>query len=384
MLANVAGSFAADGLAARLRLEGGPGPRRGVRRAGPRARPSAGSTALIAAIAATADERPQGRRCAAPSSACSTSSASTTRWRASRAASSPRRCIEGDAAPPASERQRELAARRRRAPAAGRARRPRSRHAHAQQPHRPGRRVGAQQLDARSRSPAATSCVGAGERARARDRGPVVEPHLDRDRAPAALRARGPRTARPTSRAEHRLELLEVVDVGVERRLARDATWRARARSPPASRRGTPRATSDSAPCGRRTARRAAPRRPAGAGRPWRSRARPGARPSSGRSPGCAGRRGREAHARLLAAHGHEPGGLAQVRAALGHQARRPDAHRDLDPGGLADLGHQLAQHAQRLGHARQLGVRLVDAHLAAPGPAARSPAPTPRCDFSR
>ena len=69
----------------------------------------------------------------------------------------------------------------------------------------------------------AASLVAACERAGARDRRPVVEAHLDRDRAPAALAAcasrlaqlaRQPRAASPPARPE-------VGDVGVERRLAR-------------------------------------------------------------------------------------------------------------------------------------------------------------------
>ena len=62
----------------------------------------------------------------------------------------------------------------------------------------------------------------------------------------------------------------------------------------------------------------------------------------------AARRRGGETHARLLAAHGDETGGLAGVAAALGDQPRRPDADRDHDPRPLLDGGDHLAQHAQR------------------------------------
>ena len=78
----------------------------------------------------------------------------------------------------------------------------------------------------------------------------------------------------------------------------------------------------------------------------------------------AARRRGGEAHARLLAAHGDEAGGLAEVAAALGDQPRRPDADRHDDPGRLLDRRHHLAQHAQRLLDAREVGVRLVEPEL--------------------
>ena len=73
--------------------------------------------------------------------------------------------------------------------------------------------------------------------------------------------------------------------------------------------------------------------------------------------------RGGEADAGLLAPHGDEAGGLAEVRAALGDQPVGPDAGRDLDAGLLVDLVDQLAQHPQRLLDAGEIGVGLVEAH---------------------
>ena len=73
---------------------------------------------------------------------------------------------------------------------------------------------------------------------------------------------------------------------------------------------------------------------------------------------------GGEALARLLAAHRHEAGGLAQVAAALRDEAVGPDADRELHAGAALDLGDDPAQHAQRLLDAGEVGVALVDADL--------------------
>ena len=76
------------------------------------------------------------------------------------------------------------------------------RHAHAEQPHRAA--AARTRAAARCATPVivAVSFTGGGERAGARDRGPVVEPDLDRDRAPAHRLAPQPLArARPASRA---------------------------------------------------------------------------------------------------------------------------------------------------------------------------------------
>ena len=73
---------------------------------------------------------------------------------------------------------------------------------------------------------------------------------------------------------------------------------------------------------------------------------------------------GGEALARLLAAHRHEAGGLAQVAAALRDEAVGPDADRELHAGAALDLGDDPAQDAQRLLDAGEVGVALVDADL--------------------
>ena len=92
LLAGFPGSFAAEGLAARLRLEDDD-ELRDAFAALDDGEQQRGLDVLIGGIAGA--RRASGARtCAAPSSACWTSSASSIRWRASRAASSPRRFIE--------------------------------------------------------------------------------------------------------------------------------------------------------------------------------------------------------------------------------------------------------------------------------------------------
>jgi hypothetical protein len=86
-----------------------------------------------------------------------------------------------------------------------------------------------------------------------------------------------------------------------------------------------------------------------------------GARPDALQQPcGLTG----EALARLLAREDDEARWLLGVARRLGHQPRGPDADRDRDPGALADLGHQLAQGAQRLVDGGHVGVGLVDRHV--------------------
>jgi hypothetical protein len=72
----------------------------------------------------------------------------------------------------------------------------------------------------------------------------------------------------------------------------------------------------------------------------------------------------REARARLLAREHDEALRLLGVAGGLGHQARGADPDGDRDPGALADLGHQLAQRAQRLLDRGHVGVGLVDRHV--------------------
>ena len=72
----------------------------------------------------------------------------------------------------------------------------------------------------------------------------------------------------------------------------------------------------------------------------------------------------REAHARLLAREDDEARGLLGVAGRLGHQPRGPDADGDRDAGALADLGHQVAQRAQRLLDRGDVRVGLVDRHV--------------------
>ena len=146
------------------------------------------------------DRRDRGRRtatagttCAAPSSACSTISASSTRSRASRAASSP--------APSTRARSASWPAGAGGAPARVGLDVLEPRHPHAEQAHRSRRRVGAQQLE-RDLDHQRRVVRRRVDRAGAGHRRPVVEPDLDRDRAPAAAAPlRAPRTARATSRA---------------------------------------------------------------------------------------------------------------------------------------------------------------------------------------
>ena len=93
-----------------------------------------------------------------------------------------------------------------------------------------------------------------------------------------------------------------------------------------------------------------------------RGEALDGLGPEAGDDP----RRGaRQPPARLLAAHGHEPARLLEVRGDLRDQPVRADADRDRDPRARLDLRDELAQHAQRLLALRDVGVALVEPDLA-------------------
>ena len=173
-------------------------------------------------------------------------------------------------------------------------------HAHAEQPHRPRRRVLAQQRRARPRRPPRASLVACGDRAGAGDRRPVVEPHLDRDRAPAALAgAAGPRRAAARGRRGSP-RAARVGDVVVERRLARLADRHAHgldlgralearaahAATGPGGRRTRCASSSSSAP--RQRAERVDPQRASAARRSaGRSRARATAATAAKRSHAC-------------------------------------------------------------------------------------------------
>ncbi len=191
----VPGSFAADGLAARIELEQRrrrrrAGPRRRVRRAR-RRRPRARRSTCCSTRCPTAD----GAR--TTSAACrrrsSTSSASSTRSRASRAAGSPPRCTELRRA---QTRQRQLLV-------GSASTRLQAGDPDAQQPHRPRRREPPQQLE-RDRPDAIGGAHRLGERARAGVGREVVEPDLDPDRAPAPLLATRRRAQPLDQPVEHR------------------------------------------------------------------------------------------------------------------------------------------------------------------------------------
>src|SRR3954453_20065397 len=94
------------------------------------------------------------------------------------------------------------------------------RDAHAEQPHGPPRRVGAQQVD----GDGGDTLGGGGPlrlRAGARDRRPVVEADLDGDRATPAPVAGQPGAQLAGQAAQDRLLPGAVGDVGRERRLPR-------------------------------------------------------------------------------------------------------------------------------------------------------------------
>ena len=117
-----------------------------------------------------------------------------------------------------------------------------------------------------------------------------------------------------------------------------------------------------------------APRRPAGAGR---SCASPSSRQPVGRLRADARARGSSARSRSARTPPRGPSrrsrrGLPRSLQHLATSRDGADADRDHDPGPLLDRRDHLAQHAQRLLDARQLGVRLVDARPAARGRAAR------------
>ena len=146
---------------------------------------------------------------AASSSGSSTSSASSTRWRATPAAGWPPRCTRRCRADQSARRE-LLVGGRRLEPG----------DAHAEQPHRAGRREPAQQVQ-RHRADPISGPDRLAQRAGARMGREVVEADLDADRAPAPFLTleRGAQLA--DQARQDRLELREPGDVEVKRRLPR-------------------------------------------------------------------------------------------------------------------------------------------------------------------
>ena len=183
---------------------------------------------------------------------------------------------------------------------------------HAQQPHRLRRRVRVQQLHGRRRHQRHV-VRGIRQRPRPRHRRPVRQPHLDRDRAPAAPLLRQPLAQLARQPAQHRLQLGMRRDVLVEGPLGRDRLGRAGLRLDRRVVDRTTRAPSGSAPSGRRSAPRASA---SSASWSCATVAKPiDASRSAVFGPIPGSRRvgaGREADARLLAPHRHEAGGLAR------------------------------------------------------------------------
>ncbi len=207
-----------------------------------------------------------------------------------------------------------------------------AREPHAEQPHRGRWRVRAQQGDGGLGHQ--LDVVGrAVERLRARDRRPVGEPDLDRDRPPTPplLLQRLAQLAR--ERAQDLLLLGVGLHVGVEGALGGHRLRRAGLglHGRVVIERGAP----------LQVARPAVPEAVGELRLVGLLQLPDGGVAEFGQTLGRLGpdagdtarRCGGEANARLLAPHGHEPGGLAQVRAALGDQPVGPDADRDLDPG---------------------------------------------------
>ena len=219
----------------------------------------------------------------------------------------------------------------------------------------------------------AVSLTATGERAGARHRGPVVEPDLDRRscaRAPpcaAAPRqlAREPARAPPRARRGRRCRgrtssRSSATSPGRCSASTTSEPWKfARATQLARVARAEARGQLVLAGALERADRRVAER-----GQPLgRLRADPGDR---------ARRRARQPPAGLLAAHRHEAPRLLEVGGDLRDQPVRPDADREPDPGARPHLGHEVAQHAQRLLGVRDVRVALVEPDLWSDGRAAR------------
>ena len=236
-----------------------------------------------------------------------------------------------------------------------------ARHPHAQQPHRAGRRIAAQELDRHLPHPARVA-RGPLDRACPRHRREVVEAHLDRDRAPAALVALEAHAELGGHAFDRRLQLRAIRNIVVEGALARLGDRLAHRRD---------RALMEEVRtavkrCAEVLAEAAAERLPrarrerSDRGQANRAQARCRLRADSGNQRG---RRGGEPGTRLLAREDHESRRLLGVRGDLGDElvGADPDGARQLCA--LSDLRHQPAHRGVREGERREVEVGLVESH---------------------